>query len=201
MLTLDGIAARRGGKELFSGMGMTLLPGSLTLLRGPNGCGKSTLLNIIAGLITPAAGLVRWNGIRADRHPDFTGKPVFLSHANALKLALTVADNLLFYCAIHDSHILLHAAMQYWGLAPMADIEVGRLSAGWQRRVALARLLLSNSPLWLLDEPQSNLDEEGDALLQQLIASHCNNAGIAVLATHGEAPVKPFGVLQIEDFQ
>lgn len=201
MLTLDNIAARRGGKDLFSALGLTALPGSLILLRGPNGCGKSTLLKIVAGLMTPAAGLVRWNGIPADRHPDFSGKRMFLSHANALKSTLTVADNLLFYCHMHDSEILLPAAMQYWRLSEMADIEAGRLSAGWQRRVALARFLLCRSPLWLLDEPQSNLDEEGEALLRQLIASHCNNGGIAILATHDEAPVNPFSALWIEDFR
>lgn len=191
MLCMEDTGCVRSGRLLFSGISLVINPGSFTVLRGRNGSGKTSLLQIMAGLRPPSRGKVAWGqeaGI------------AWLGHANALKLNLSVIENLMLWAGIGDTGLMVPAALYYWGLAEMARKPCGELSAGWQRRVALARVMASGNKAWLLDEPESHLDEEGQLLLFQMITSRINQGGIVIMASHREIPITPYGEVQLEKF-
>ena len=181
MLQADGLAAFRGERLVFSGLSFKVAEGGALLLTGPNGSGKSTLLRLIAGLVRAEAGRLLWKG--EDALSDLTahaGRVAYLGHLDAVKMGLTVAENL----AVWGGKRALAVALGAVGLTPLADLPAKMLSAGQRRRLALARLLLTGRPLWLLDEPFAALDTAGKALVARLIALHCGQGGIVLAATH-----------------
>lgn len=172
------------------GRGETVLAGNVTLsvpvgtalmLRGPNGSGKSTLLLTLAGLLQPLEGSIDLEGYDEDFGPAFH----YCGHRNAIRPRLSVLETLDFWAGINGNPALPHlAALDRVGLSKQAKIDAAFLSAGQQRRLALARLLVSARPVWLLDEPTSALDTDGQALLAGLIADHLGQGGLAVIASH-----------------
>jgi len=190
MVSCLNITCQRGDRTIFYRLGFSLLPGSLLQLTGGNGAGKTSLLRIMAGLL-PAEGQILFRNEQGIH---------YLAHQNALKPELSVLENLRFWAKLSGEEILLTPAMRYWGLEALADMRVGRLSAGWQRRTALARLMVSPAAVWLLDEPTQNLDSKGKALLAGMISAQCNGGGIVVMATHEMDLVKPALQLAMEDF-
>ena len=182
-LTLDGLAGRRGERRLFTGLSLTLEPGQVAELRGPNGAGKSTLLLILAGILSPAAGRFHIGGGDPElRNEVDIG---FLGHRTAIKPRLSVTENLGFWAALNGRPAsAIGPALELVGLGPIASLDAGHLSAGQTRRLALARLLLLERPLWLLDEPTAALDAQGEALVASLIDDHLDRGGLVVAATH-----------------
>jgi heme exporter protein A len=193
-LTGKGLSAERGGRTVFAGLDLAIAGGELLAVTGPNGAGKSTLLRLIAGLLRPAAG-----AITLDPAPEngIGGAAHYLGHLDALKPTLTVAENLLYWRRLYDGAGKTEAALESVGIAHLADLPAGRLSAGQKRRAALARLLLAERPLWLLDEPATALDAAGEAMLGALIAAHLGRGGIVVAATHRPLPVTPAAMLRL----
>jgi heme exporter protein A len=184
-LEVARLAAGRGGFPLFSDVSFRLAPGGALRVTGPNGSGKSTLLRAIAGLVRPDAGTVRLerDGAPADRQDCLH----YLGHANAMKPQLTVAENLAFWSA----HAGGDAGGEGWqgaleavGLARVARLPFGYLSAGQKRRVAIARILATPRAVWLLDEPTAGLDRDASALFETLLDAHLALGGIVVGATH-----------------
>jgi len=152
-------------------------------LRGPNGTGKTTLIRAIAGLLPAAAGEIDLEG-RPDDAPVGTYCH-YIAHRNALKADLSVRENLLFWEDISEGRSSpFDAISERVDLVDLADIPVRYLSAGQQRRVALARLLVSPRPLWLLDEPTVSLDQSHTELFAGLANEHLAEGGIIVAATH-----------------
>lgn len=195
-LVLDGLACRRNGRTVFAGLSFRLPGGTAALLRGPNGAGKSSLLRVIAGLLPPAAGDVRLGGVSLARDPGAVQESVaFAGHLDAVKPALTVAGNLALWAGIFGAAPgRVSAALERFGLAGMATRPAGQCSAGQRRRLGLARLLLTDRPLWLLDEPTVSLDAGSAALVAELVREHAGRGGIALIATHidlglGDVPV------------
>lgn len=180
-LQLDGLSIARDGMVLIPEINCQLQAGELLAVYGSNGVGKSTLLRSIAGLHRLAAGDVRWNGEPLDE-VDF--KPLYLGHRRGLHASLTVAENVRLWAEASGAPELFPVAMHYFDLEDLAEVPVNHLSAGWQQRVALTRLLTMVSPLWLLDEPASNLDAQGVSLLQSLIQTRLERGGIIIVATH-----------------
>jgi heme exporter protein A len=166
LLALEGVACLRGGRLLFEGLGLTLAPGEAALVTGPNGAGKSSLIRLAAGLLRPAAGATaRAEAALADEH-----------------LAL-------------DERQRLGPALAFWGadaargieamgLAPLADVPVRILSTGQRKRAALARVVASGAPLWLLDEPANGLDADGLERLEAAMAAHRAAGGAILAASH-----------------
>jgi heme exporter protein A len=162
-------------------------------LAGENGSGKTTLLKILAGLLEPDAGEVRWQGQPIRRlHEDYARRLVFLGHAPAVKDELTAAENLAVACTLAGrpaSAGAVHEALERYGLPPN-PVPVRRLSQGQRRRAALARLALSaDAPLWLLDEPFAALDASAARLTEELIAGHVARGGAVAYSTHQEASI------------
>ena len=176
----------RGERTVFTGLEFAVGEGGALLLLGPNGCGKSSLLRLIAGLSPPAAGRIAWNGAPIVDDPALHHARVrYLAHLDALKPALTVADNLRFWAGLYGGDgSRTPGALERLGLGRLADVPAGLLSAGQRRRAALARIIVTPAPLWLLDEPTVTLDEAAVATLEELIAEHRAQGGVVVTATH-----------------
>lgn len=164
---------------------------------GPNGAGKSSLLRLVVGLLRPDAGTIEFDGSAAE-------EPVahYLGHQDALKPSLTLAETLRFWSAVYgqggvapDSS--LTKAAELVGLGHALYLHVGVLSAGQRRRAALARVILSPRPLWVLDEPSAALDSDGEALLRLLMHRHIESGGLIVAATHQALPLQPDSVLEL----
>lgn len=182
-LSVTGLGGRRGDKVLFENLGFTVPGGSALALRGPNGVGKTTLLLTLAGLIGPDAGIISVQGAPA------AGPPLlhYLGHQNAIKPRLSALDNLQFWASVNGgAGTDTRAALDQLGLGAIAHLDAGYLSAGQGRRLALARLLVSRRPVWLLDEPLAGLDTAGDALAGALIDAHLSAGGLLIAATHDD---------------
>lgn len=192
-LTAGDLAASRGGRPVFAGLSFTLAGGEMLAVTGPNGSGKSTLLRVVAGLLAPAAGSVVLDPLD---DAGMKGAVHYLGHLDALKGALTVRDNLAFWRRLWGGGAI-DAALDAVGLGALADLPAGVLSAGQKRRVAIARLLLAQRPLWLLDEPATALDAAAEATLGRLIGDHLASGGMAIVATHRDLPLAPTATLKL----
>ena len=189
----------RSGRLVFRGLSFALGAGEALVLRGPNGSGKSSLLRLLAGFVRPAAGELCWDG--APIAADLTAhraRLAYVGHADAIKGVLTLRENLAFALALSGAPpAALDGALERFDLVPLADSPARFLSAGQRRRLALARLIGSARPLWLLDEPAVGLDAANRARLQAALAEHRASGGIAVLATHGDIDVPAPQVLEL----
>jgi heme exporter protein A len=199
LLRADGLACVRGGRIVFEGVSFALAPGDALLLRGPNGAGKSSLLRLLAGFLAPGAGAFWWDGRPALADPaEHRARLHLIGHSNAVKAALTVRENLRFAAAIAGAPVaLIERALEGFALAALGDLPAGYLSAGQQRRLALARLLAAARPLWLLDEPDAGLDAANRAQLTRAVAAHRGRGGIAVIASHRDLGLAAPQVLEL----
>lgn len=189
-ITVSDLTCRRGERLLFAGLQFAVPPGELLLLRGPNGVGKTTLLLSLAGVVRPEAGTIAVTGRSEEDRPG--ADLHLLSHQPASKARLTVRENLSFWADLFaGDRSLVLPALEATGLAAIADLEAGHLSAGQTRRLAIARLLVADRPIWLLDEPTSALDGEGEDLVIRLLDAHLKRGGIAVAATHHDIHLPP----------
>jgi heme exporter protein A len=192
-LSAHALAVGRGGIVLAQGLEFTVSTGKCLLLRGPNGVGKSTLLLTLAGIVEALDGKFRLEGTTSEDGPLLH----YCGHRNAIKPRLSVLENLSFWTQINGpTGAAPLEALETVGLDHIAGLDAGYLSAGQGRRLALARLLVSARPLWLLDEPTAALDSEGHDLITRLIDAHLEAGGLVVAATHD--PITPTDPNRIE---
>jgi len=181
------LKGRRGDSVLFADISFTLGRGEALVITGPNGSGKSTLLRILAGLLGADSGTFSLLGEGGAQLP-VSDYGHYLGHRNAMKRELTVSENLNFWKFFQpvDSGegLSIEEAIEQVGLTGVGHLPFGYLSAGQQRRIALARLLVSERPLWLLDEPTAALDKRSDRLFADLVRTHLAKGGLAIAATH-----------------
>jgi heme exporter protein A len=196
------LACRRGERLVFEGLDFALASGGALVLTGPNGSGKSSLLRLMAGLTPALQGTLSWEGTAVAEDPvAHRARLHLVGHQDALKAALTVAETLAFSAALREaSHDRLLPALQRFHLAELADLPCRVLSAGQRRRLALARLLASPAPLWLLDEPSTGLDDASMLDLLATIAEHRAQGGLVAIATHLPMPLAAATTLSLADF-
>lgn len=186
LVTAQHLTSIRAGRTLFADLSLSLPAGAVLHVEGPNGAGKSTLLRILAGLLRPQSGQVVLFPEHHQHDPDYWRRQLlFIGHKAAVKGELTALENLAIQAQldgapIHDPWLTLETV----GLLGLEDIPAQQLSAGQQRRVALARLWHSRALLWILDEPFTALDVRGIDLVQQRFAEHVERGGSIILTSH-----------------
>jgi len=190
LLDVTDLACRRGGRQVFDRLSFVLGAGELLALTGRNGSGKTTLLRALALLVRPDAGTIRWQGADIRAEPEaWRGRLAWLGHLEGLKGDLSVRENLLVAERLRGAppaEDRLDGVLVAFDLLALAARPVRTLSAGQRRRVALARVMLSQAPLWLLDEPLNALDAPAQAAFRLSLQTHLAAGGLAIAATHAD---------------
>lgn len=186
-LTAEKLACMRGERLLFDDVSFRVSAGQALAVEGANGAGKTSLLRLLAGFLTPHAGrlLVHTDSGQGEDPEQRQRLVGWLGHLDGLKPQMTVLEQLRFYAGLYKVHTVDFAQLlAQVGLARQSELFCRYLSAGQRRRLALARLQVSQRPLWLLDEPFAALDTAGQALVAHMMARHCSEGGIVIAATH-----------------
>lgn len=195
LLEAVALSCERDWRMLFEQLVFRLDAGDMLQISGPNGSGKTSLLRLIAGLRQPTAGDILLQGkALSEQRSELARNLLWIGHAAGIKGLLTAEENLAWLCALHRpaSREAIWQALEAVGLRGFEDVPCHTLSAGQQRRVALARLYLADTPpLWVLDEPFTALDKSGVAQLEAHLAGHCERGGVVVLTTHHSLQHKP----------
>ena len=189
-LQAQNLACERDDRWLFRDLNLDIRAGEIVRVEGPNGSGKTTLLKILSGQLADYEGELFWGERPMQEARDaFLSSLLYLGHAPGVKAVLTPLENLAWYQALAahaGGEKARYLALQEVGLAGFEDVPAGQLSAGQQRRVALARLVLTPRPLWVLDEPFTAIDRDGVAALEQRLVAHARRGGCVLVTTHHE---------------
>jgi len=208
MVSLEAIdlSCIRDDRTLFSELSFTIQPGQLLLVEGENGSGKTSLLRIISGIRLADTGKIyfRQDGSEGEQAEQvsstdsYEGKISYLGHLDGNKLDLTVLENLQFIQAMNSNGLCdLHSALEKVGLKYFEDQLVSNLSAGQRRRLALARLLISGAPLWVLDEPFTALDTKGIEMVESIILQQLDNHGMVIMTSHHSVSIDRDNITRI----
>jgi heme exporter protein A len=201
MLTIDNLSFYKDNKKIFSELSFSLSISSALIVTGKNGCGKSSLLKLIAGIYEIQSGRVLWGNENIENfRDDFNGDMQFIGHKNFLKPELTVKENLEFYADLRGTKNAVAPALEFFSLKKLQNSPVKNLSAGWQQRVLLTKLLACPATVWLLDEPSNNLDKDGKEQLHELIKNRIKDRGLVILTSHDEMFFDLGPKLNLEDF-
>ena len=187
LLEARAINCWRGDRHILRDVSFAVRAGEFLKITGPNGVGKTTLLRIVCGLLPAESGVVEWHGRPMRGASDeFHTEMAYLGHLNSLKADLTARENLRFLAGLRQDLAPsdVDGALDRVGILPRGDLPARSLSAGQKRRLALARLLLADATLWVLDEPVTNLDTAGIELVEALVREHIGGGGLALAAAH-----------------
>ena len=202
MLQGINIACVRGDRELFKNIHFSLEPGSLLQVRGANGSGKTSLLRMLCGLSIPAAGEIHWNGVSIrTANEEYFANVTYIGHLSGIKDDLTVIENLRISSALAGFEITMdetYQALKKIGLGGREYLPVKVLSQGQRRRVALARLLVCKTKLWILDEPFVALDVAAVQLMREILELHLQHEGMVVMTTHQEIDIQSSSITQLQ---
>lgn len=197
-LVVEQLAVERGERVIFEDVSFGVDAGRALLVTGANGSGKSTLLKAIAGFLRPSAGTIALEG--RDPEKSLAEHCHYLAHANALKLQSSVHENLQFWQAYLGPGQSVAASLEAVGLGGIGSMPAGFLSAGQKRRAAIARLLVSYRPVWLVDEPTAALDAASGAQFEAIVATYLGGGGIVLAATHQPLAIARAGSLEMRGF-
>ena len=187
-LSFGNVGAERGGNSLFTDLSFKISSNEVVWIQGANGIGKTTLLRLAAGLSQPETGAVFWQ--KGEHRVLPNAICAFQGHRNALKANLSVSEDLRFWAEIYDHESDIIGILKSVGLSERANVPCRNLSAGQARRLAIARLLVSGKPLWIMDEPAAAMDIEGQALILDVVNKHIAKGGAALIASHDT--IRPF---------
>jgi len=203
MLKCDRLTCVREERVLFKNLSFTIKPGEIVQVEGPNGVGKTSLFRLLIGLSLPYEGKVCWQAqnILKDRQAYYQNM-LYLGHKSGVKPELTALENIQFYQHLHCCKETVDAwdVLLKVGLVGYENIPTAQLSAGQQRRVALARLWFNHASLWILDEPFTAIDKKGVQVIQNLLLEHVQAGGMVLLTTHQDLsiPNESFSKLRLE---
>ena len=196
LLSISNLSIERGERLLFKGFDFQINHGEIVQIAGPNGAGKTSLMRVIAGLLEPASGQFSWCGQPVGSAEIFSDELLYLGHKPAVRYQLTPLENLQWFAQLQWQQVKpvchndLIGALTALGLAGYEDDLCATLSAGQKRRVGLARMAISNAPLWILDEPFTALDTEGVKTVSGWIEDYANNGGAVFYTTHQSVEFK-----------
>lgn len=197
MLEIITLSCVRDERTLFQPLSFSVDAGDIVQIEGPNGAGKTSLLRLLAGLSRPEQGEVRWQHQPIQQQREHWHRSMlYLGHHPGVKAVLSPLENLRFYHPDCDEEQIF-AALESVELTGYEEVPVAQLSAGQQRRVALARLWLSQASLWILDEPLTAIDKTGVEKLMMKFAQHADNGGAVILTTHQDLPDRSARVRKI----
>ena len=205
MLGFSGqeLSCFRGGRLVFTKLSFSLKGGGALVLRGPNGSGKSSLLRVMAGLLQPIEGEIRWSDTSEtiEHDPNFHHcRTHYVGHADAIKPVMTVWENVAFWSRLRTSEPNIMRALSAFGIRDLANVPGQFLSAGQRQLVNLARILAAPADLWLLDEPASALDSDAVLFLCEIIAEHRKKGGIIITSTHQDLKLPDSKNLQLGEY-
>lgn len=202
LLAFTALGFERDDVPLFSNLTGAINPGEILQIAGANGCGKTTLLKILSTVLSATEGSLQWRGkALARQRADYLAELVFVGHSPGIKLALTPRENLNWLGRLHPTRQEdIEAALVRVGLAGREDVPCDTLSAGQQRRVVLARLLIARATLWILDEPMTAMDQEGVVLIENLLREHTKTGGAVILSSHQTLAMNGVRVLELAEY-
>ncbi len=205
MLHCNMLTGIREDRILFKELSFTINPGEIVQVTGPNGVGKTSLFRLIIGLSSPHSGEILWQGDSIlEQRELFYRQLLYLGHKTGIKPELTPLENLQFFHKLHitEEDIDLWHVLAQVGLAGYEDVTSAQLSAGQQRRVALARLWMNDCPLWVLDEPFTAIDKSGIKVLESLFIKHAQRGGMILLTTHQDMAINSslFRKIELQHF-
>jgi heme exporter protein A len=196
-LSASDLACRRGGRDVFAGVGFSVASGEALAISGRNGAGKSSLLRMVAGLLRTASGRLALEG--GDPEMTIGEQAHYLGHEDALKHSLSVGENLRFWAGFFGAgKAEIGEALAAAGLDTLADLPAAYLSAGQRRRLSIARLRAVKRPIWLLDEPTSTLDAAAQRRLTELMRAHLAGGGLILAATHSAIALEGVQELRLD---
>lgn len=225
-LQVHNLSFERTGRELIRQLSFSLNTGAILQITGANGMGKTSLLRILAGFIPLTSGDIYWSGNSIKTHSDYREKIAYLGHQSGITLGLTPYENLALIAALYNDSPLqkfndksqinyqmhlpnianknnsknknINHLLQQFDLIYAAHVPAYKLSAGQQRRIALASLILRDAKVWILDEPFTALDRSGILLVEQLLSQHLKAGGIAIIATHQTIKLNHLPIYHLE---
>ena len=186
LIQAEQLTCIREDRILFDSLVFNAESGKVIQIEGPNGAGKTSLLRILAGLSVPYEGRVCFQGVDINEQPEFYHQHLlYLGHHVGVKTEFSALENLRFNLALHNvDSTNIEAALKQVGLLGFEALPAGQLSAGQQRRIALAQLWLTQAKLWILDEPFTAIDKGGVVTLEALMVEHVKQGGCVILTTH-----------------
>lgn len=194
-LNVKNLACWRNDQVLFEDLNLSLSPGNVLFLQGENGSGKTSLLRILCGFRLSDEGDIYWDNQSTSSLPEYFQNISFVGHKNGIKDELTVEENLnLMRSMATASDIKTHDVLKQIGLFKRADVLSRLLSAGQKRKLALARLMMTNNSFWILDEPFTSLDKESVGFFESLIKQHINRGGMLILTSHHDIDLSGLSV-------
>lgn len=205
IFSAENLICVRGGRTVFKGLDFTLQAGGALVLVGPNGSGKTSLIRLMAGLLKPASGILKWGAEEISEDPEgHGGRLHYVGHHDAIKPVLSVSENVSFWASLMSGNSgkgeTTIAALNTFGIGHLEGVPGRFLSAGQKRRVNLARILATSAPLWLLDEPTTALDKETITSLERTIANHRTGGGMVVISTHSDIQLASHQAIDLASF-
>ena len=198
----EGLVCVRGERTVFRGLDFHIQPGGALILIGPNGAGKSSLLRMMAGLLRPYEGAVKWGDEDAFDDMDGHGAKLhYVGHHDAVKPVLTGGENIRFWAELRgQDESGVERGLDTFDIRHLYDVPGRFMSAGQKRRVNLARIIAAPAQLWLLDEPTTALDKATIKRLEKAIQAHRDAGGMVVLSTHADIVMPGAKVLDVSQF-